>query len=93
MNVGDLKNLLNEYPDHSPIMGQCLTPQGVWLNMPLQVGKAQGNNTIVLIQLKPLSEIEARNEKTSSQKLVDDLNASARKALKELDSRKASKDH
>ena len=62
MNVGDLKNLLSEYPDHFAIIGQCLTPQGVWLNMPVQVGKAQGENTIVVIQLKPLSEIEESME-------------------------------
>ena len=62
MNVGDLKKILREYPDHFSILGQCLTPQGVWLNMPLQVGKAQGNNTMVVIQLKQLSELEASME-------------------------------
>jgi hypothetical protein len=39
-----------------------------------------------------LKELEPKNEKTQSEKLVDDLNAYAKQALKELDAKKGLKE-
>lgn len=56
MTIKQLKELISEFPDDYSIIGQCLTPEGLWLTLPVDIGKALGDNTMVIIQLKPLKE-------------------------------------
>ena len=60
MTVGELRELVSVYPDDFIIIGQCLTPENIWLNYPVSVGKALGDNSLVIIQLRPQDESNER---------------------------------
>lgn len=58
MTVGELRMTLLTYPDTHIIVGQCLTPEGTWLTLPIDIGKAIGDNTMVIIQMKSMQEVD-----------------------------------
>lgn len=54
--VGDMKKALAPMPDNYMLVGNCVDMFDRWYNYPVYVVKADGNNTMVAIQSKPIDE-------------------------------------